>query len=634
MQDFFKKMRIRAKLLLAFSSIILLSIFLMLYAIASMSRVISVRDLSDESQQLLINLERIEISTKEFIYEGYKQKSFQESEKSEILDRYQSALNATYENLKLIGTSKVLSDPKIKAIVDTLRKSSVIAESFEATRALLKKRGFKDYGLEGSLRAAIHKIESSGKKYDRAPMLTLRRHEKDFFLRKDLKYLAEFNKAITTFGEELDRQGGHELISLLANYREEFNQVVTIEEQIGLTDKEGTKGQLFMKLQAVRSSVETIRKSILETTGAEISQSRIWLVLIFGIQLIVAVVLAITYSNVLANVIKEIRTTMSKLAEGVFPPPLKVRTNEEIGETKTAINHFLDRMKSATSYAEKLGTGNLNAIYDERFNSDVLARALINMQKKLSDAEAVQSKINWANEGTAKFNELLRKDADDISTLGGDILNLFVSHIHANQAALYIINHDEKCLERISTYAYNKKRCHDNKIDLECGLIGQCAKEGETIHLKEIPNDYVKITSGLGEATPRNIMIVPLKYRGEINGIIEIASFEIFQESHIGFVEKMADTISAFVSNRQAAGRTKKLLEESKLKAETLSMQEEELRQGTEELLATQEEMQRQRKELENEIFHLRGKIKSYEEQAEVYLALKNRDGATNIAAL
>src|SRR6185369_2291076 len=173
----------------------------------------------------------------------------------------------------------------------------------------------------------------------------------------------------------------------------EFNQVVEIEKEIGLTDKEGKKGRLFAKLQEVRVGIEHVQQKVQEITEQQIAQSRIWLIVIFFIQFNAALTLALTYSNALTSVIKEIRTTMSQLANGVFPAPLKVHSEEEIGQTKTAINQFLERLRSATSFAEKLGSGRLNANYDERFGSDVFAQALINMQKKLSEADAIQSKI-------------------------------------------------------------------------------------------------------------------------------------------------------------------------------------------------------------------------------------------------
>src|ERR1041384_8371688 len=110
MIDFFKRIKIRAKLLLAFGSIILLSVLLTVYAFVSIDRIIALESLKEESEKLAINLERIELATKEFIFEGYKAKSFQENDKSEFLDRYSLALKEANNNLKSISENKHLND--------------------------------------------------------------------------------------------------------------------------------------------------------------------------------------------------------------------------------------------------------------------------------------------------------------------------------------------------------------------------------------------------------------------------------------------------------------------------------------------------------------------------------------------
>ncbi|MGC4021395.1 MAG: hypothetical protein QM734_05365 [Cyclobacteriaceae bacterium] len=264
MIKFFGNIKIRAKLLLAFGSIILLSVLLTLYAINSIGTIISLQNLNRESENLSINIERIELAAKEFIYETYKQKSFQEKGESETLNRYNAALSAVNESFKTLNESKFLKENKISKVVDSLFKSTAVSSRFAETVDLLKKRGFKDYGLEGLLREAIHKIEGSNQKYDRVAMLTLRRHEKDFFLRKDLKYQTEFNKSIAVFNSELEKEKNQELLPLLSNYQNEFNQVVEIEKQIGLTDQSGKKGELFSKLQEARIAISGVQQEIKE----------------------------------------------------------------------------------------------------------------------------------------------------------------------------------------------------------------------------------------------------------------------------------------------------------------------------------------------------------------------------------
>lgn len=110
MNDLFRRIKIRAKLLLAFGSIILLSVFLTVYAFVSIGRILALERLKEDSESLSINLERIELATKEFFFEGYKAKSFQENGKSDLLDLYSVALNGVSDNLKSISGNKYFDD--------------------------------------------------------------------------------------------------------------------------------------------------------------------------------------------------------------------------------------------------------------------------------------------------------------------------------------------------------------------------------------------------------------------------------------------------------------------------------------------------------------------------------------------
>lgn len=607
MIHFFKRLKIRAKLLLAFGSIILLSVLLTIFSTRSTAKIIASKNLKESSDKLSMQLQQMELLAKDFLHEGYKDKTFQETGKNQLTKDFFTTAQSIQQTISTIQTSHVIEDGASKKMSDSLRESTTrLMTHFENVKKLLKERGFKDFGLEGSLREAIHKVEKSPLEYDRTTMLMLRRHEKDFFLRKDLKYVNEFEKTLTAFKEALEASGTSELIFLLNNYEEQFKKVVSIEQTIGLTAEEGEKGLLSRELHGIQENISEFQRGIHEITEAQIEHTNRMLFLIFFTQLVAAITLAIVYANVLTAVIKEIRTTMRQLAGGIFPPSLVVRTAEEIGETKTAINQFLERLKVATVFAEKLGSGELKATYDERYNNDVLAKAIITMQQRLSESESVQAKINWTNEGAAQFNDIVKNEAENIDVIGERILKMLINYLEMNQGVLYIINNEQRCFERVATYAYGKKKFIEEKVDLEHGLLGQCVQERETIYLKEIPNDYVKITSGLGEATPKNVVIVPLKIQKEVMGVLELASFELLEEYKIQFLEKIAESVAAILHNRQVARQTRLLLEESRRRENELIQQEEGMRQNAEELQATQEAMERQRKELEQEIRELK----------------------------
>jgi GAF domain-containing protein len=250
-------------------------------------------------------------------------------------------------------------------------------------------------------------------------------------------------------------------------------------------------------------------------------------------------------------------------------------------------------------FAENIGNGHYQASYSPLSEHDVLGNALINMRNNLEKVAEDDKRRNWATEGVAKFSEILRRNNNNIHLLGDEIISNLVKYIKANQGGFFIVNDtdSEPFLELKSCYAWDKKKYIEQHIYEGEGLTGQVWQEKETIYLTEVPQNYISITSGLGEANPKSILIVPLKVNDEIFGIIEMASFNEFATYEIEFIEKIAESIASTVSTVKINERTQRLLEDSTMLTEQMRAQEEEMRQNMEELQATQEEMQRAQKD-------------------------------------
>jgi len=127
--------------------------------------------------------------------------------------------------------------------------------------------------------------------------------------------------------------------------------------------------------------------------------------------------------------------------------------------------------------------------------------------------------------------------------------------------------------------------------------VGQVFLERSTVVLKDVPKGYTHITSGLGEATPKNVLIVPMIYNEKTEGVVEIAGFEEWKEHQRHFMDKATEYMAAALSSVRSTYKMKLVLEQMQTQTEQLHAQEEEMRQNMEELAATNEEMKRKEAE-------------------------------------
>lgn len=345
---------------------------------------------------------------------------------------------------------------------------------------------------------------------------------------------------------------------------------------------------------------------------AEVNQvSKVSFYVIFiGLIILLIVNWIMAYS--ITNPLKRTTQVLRELAQGKIDNnnKLVVNSGDEIEDIGNSVNTLIDGLSKTVTFANEIGKGNLNASYNKLSDGDLLGDALLNMRKSLEQAKTQEDKrkiedekMNWATQGVAKFAEILRENTDDMNEFSYQIINNLVKYVDANIGGLFLVNNDNKndiYFELASCYAYDRRKFLQKRINLGEGLVGRCAKEGETIYLTEIPKDYIHIVSGLGDDTPSCLLIVPLKLNDEVYGVVEIASFEIIEKHVIDFIEKIGESIAATISNVKINIRTVKLLEESKIKSEELASQEEEMRQNMEELQATQEESTRKSIETES----------------------------------
>jgi methyl-accepting chemotaxis protein len=337
------------------------------------------------------------------------------------------------------------------------------------------------------------------------------------------------------------------------------------------------------------------------------------------ILIFVSIIIAFIIIRSLVRPINDIKGTLHDMSKGILPSNDIPEGEDEIGQMSKALNSLVRGLKAISNFSLQIGKGNFESDFQPLSNEDILGNALINMREELKKAVLDEEKRkkeddqrNWATQGLAKFGEILRQNNNSIDDLSYNIISNLAKYLDANQGGLFLLNTNEKhevWIELNACYAYDRKKFMEKKIATGEGLVGRCVQEKDTIYLTEIPKDYIRITSGLGDDNPSSLLLVPLAVNEEVFGVLELASFREFESYQIEFVEKLATSIASTISSVKINVQTKYLLEQSRQQAEEMSAQEEEMRQNMEELRATQEQSARREELLTYQVADLKSKL-------------------------
>lgn len=281
----------------------------------------------------------------------------------------------------------------------------------------------------------------------------------------------------------------------------------------------------------------------------------------------------------------------------------------EIKDGDAIIEGLVTNLKKAAVFINSIAKGKYDIGWEgmdqemDKLNKENIAGELIMMRDQMQKAKRTDEIRIWTNEGLSKFADLIRKHQNDIHELSSNLITSIVEYLSAQQGGLFFVSedeHKESYLELMGCYAYQRKKFQEKRIEIGQGMVGQCFLEGETTYLNNLPEEFVNITSGLGETKPKTLLIVPLKVNEDVVGVIELASLREFEKHQIEFLERLAETIASSIASVKTNESTRILLEQSQQQAEEMHAQEEEMRQNMEELQATQEQMNRKNDEVEN----------------------------------
>jgi hypothetical protein len=247
---------------------------------------------------------------------------------------------------------------------------------------------------------------------------------------------------------------------------------------------------------------------------------------------------------------QQIENYTQTILQGNIPKQIQVFW-VETQKTAKNLNQFSKELKEVKDFTEQVKKGKFDhnfVIFNEQ---GTLGKAFKDMQKGLIDIFAENNRRDWANEGLAKFGQIIAQYSDNLEALADKTIKELVIYLQINQGGFFMVEEQEQTTKLIlkAAYAYDKKKFLEKEINKGQGLLGQVWQEGEVVYLKEIPDNYIQITSGLGEATPKVLLIVPFRNNQQILGLFELASFQEIPTYQIEFVTKVADSIGQIIAN-------------------------------------------------------------------------------------
>jgi CheY-like chemotaxis protein len=220
---------------------------------------------------------------------------------------------------------------------------------------------------------------------------------------------------------------------------------------------------------------------------------------------------------------------------------------------------------------------------------------------------------NWVQSGQAALNEQMSGEQDEDS-LAGNIMRFVADYLNIQIGAIYI-NDKDNVLKLVSSYAYTKRKSVSDQFKFGEGVVGQAALQKQPILLTTVPENHITVSSGFGEALPRNILVQPFIFEGQVKGVLELGTLDKFTDLQRYFLKHIAENIAIAINSAEIRFQMQMLLEELQAQQEELKQANEELEEQTEILKESEGRLQTQQEELKQTNEELEEQTQLLEEQ-------------------
>lgn len=307
------------------------------------------------------------------------------------------------------------------------------------------------------------------------------------------------------------------------------------------------------------------------------------IMVIIGItSMLLSIILIIFLSRNITKPLTLIVKTANRIASGDLN--IDLSDDEKRGDEIGLLMQALSKMILALRNNQNMITLSINE------------RKLVEMQLQKQD---------WLKTGIVRLNSVMSGEGD-INVLSSKVISEISTYINAQIGAIYVTqNNEHSLLSLTGSYAYTKRKNLSNEFRLGEGLVGQAALEKKPILLKNVPEDYIRVTSGLGELIPRFICVYPFIYEENVKGVVELGTLNELTDQHLEYLNQVMPVLGVGVETAasrklaKALERAQILSEELQTQQEELQITNEELEEQTQRLKSSEEKLKIQQEELQ-----------------------------------
>lgn len=333
--------------------------------------------------------------------------------------------------------------------------------------------------------------------------------------------------------------------------------------------------------------------------------------------IILSIMLGILNHIWLKRPLIRITNLLIQLSRGKMPQFSAAKAGDEIGDLERHLEKHVENLRRINRLLSSLSSGNFTGDFEKLSNEDELGESLLTLKESLMESQRdfesrrrEEENRSWSVYGLAKFSTIFREAEDNLHDLSTVLMKELVDYTEADVGVMFIVVDDEEgqnqLLQLFGSYAFDREKHINNDFYFGEGLVGRAAVEKEVIYVTDIPPDYMKIRSGLGEDVPSSLLLVPVMLDNKVLGVMELASLGEIPSYQRDFLQQLGDALATTLAKIKANLQTKILFEHTKKQAEELSSQEKVFRQKLYKLERARDEYLIKEKELLKEIESLR----------------------------